>query len=66
IETLHVIFAIAGTVIYSLIYDLSLHKFIGPEATYSTEIFCFLTGIIAVTNWGFLAYLVKKNEKVLT
>ena len=65
IETLHVIFAIAGTVIYSLIYDLSLHKFIGPEATYSTEIFCFLTGIIAVTNWGFLAYLVKKNEKVL-
>ena len=66
IETLHVIFAIAGTVIYSLIYDLSLHKFIGPEATYSTEIFCFLTGIIAVTNWGLLAYLVKKNEKVLS
>ncbi len=65
IETLHVIFAITGTVIYSLLYDLSIDKFIGPDATYSTEVFCFLTGIIAITNWSYLAYLVKKNEKVL-
>ncbi|MBT3873668.1 MAG: MFS transporter [Actinobacteria bacterium] len=65
IETLHVIFAFAGTVLYSTIYDFSLEIFVGGEATYSTEMFCFITGILAIINWGILAILVKKNESQL-
>ena len=65
IETLHVIFAFAGTVLYSTIYDFSLQIFVGGGATYSTEMFCFITGILAIVNWSVLAILVKKNESQL-
>ena len=65
IETLHVIFAFAGTVLYSTIYDFSLQIFVGSGATYSTEMFCFITGILAIVNWSVLAVLVKKNESQL-
>ena len=65
IETLHVIFAFAGTVLYSTIYDFSLQIFVGGGATYSTEMFCFITGILAIVNWSVLAILVKRNHKVL-
>jgi len=45
--------------------DFSLEIFVGGEATYSTEMFCFITGILAIINWGILAILVKKNESQL-
>ena len=66
IETLHVIFAFGGTVLYSTIYDFSLEIFVGDEATYSTEMFCYITGILAIVNWSILAILVRKNQRVLT
>jgi len=65
IKTLHVIFAFAGTVLYLTIYDFSLQIFVGGGATYSTEMFCFITGILAIVNWSVFAVLVKKNESQL-
>ena len=65
IETLHVIFAFAGTVLYSTIYDFSLQIFVGGGATYSTEMFCFITGILAIVNWSILAVFVRRNHEVL-
>ena len=65
IETLHVIFAFAGTVLYSTIYDFSLQIFVGGGATYSTEMFCFITGVLAIVNWSILAVFVRRNHEVL-